>query len=199
MDSKGSMESPKIKVQTREKIFLDFRLGFWDIDVYRKLSPSSDIWEGPWNWTKGLLKSPRHCKLTWHGKILPRSKENQRSFTFGNEHHMLDSASITEKVTEPERPVYMTSRAMLCHSGRNASSHSNKFMRTYSLPQSTTETWRGVPLLWGGGVHFNFEIPEQLLKKEGCAESDSTFSWDRFLVKSLRMSKYTSVFLKDGN
>lgn len=120
MDSKGSMESPKIKVQTLEKIFLDFRLGFWDIDVYTKQSPSSDIWEGSWNWTKGLLKGPRHCKLTWHGKILPRSKENQCSFTFGNERHMLDSASITEKVTELERPVYMTSRTMLCHSGRNA-------------------------------------------------------------------------------
>lgn len=197
MDSKGSMESPKIKVQTLEKIFLDFRLGFWDIDVYTKRSPSSDIWEGPWNWTKGLLKGPRHCKLTWHGKILPRSKENHRSLTFGNEHHMLDSASITEKVTEPERPVYMTSRAMLCHWGA-------------TLPLTRISLWErslchkaplkpGEVCLCWGGVHFNFEIPEPLLKKEGCAESDSTFSWDRFLVKSLRMSKYPSVFLKDGN
>lgn len=48
--------------------------------------------------------------------------------------------------------------------------------------------------------HFNFEILGQLLQKgkERCDGSDSTFSRDRFLVKSLSMSRYTSVFRKDG-
>lgn len=199
MDLKDSMESPKIKVQKLKKTFLDFRLGFWDIEVYTKRSPSTDIWEGLWILTKGLLKDPRHCKLTWHGKILPRSKENQCSVTYGSEHHMLDSASITEEVTEPEKPADLTSRATHCQSGHNAFSHSSKFTKTSSLLRSTTETWKWMPFLWWVFIWI-LKFQDNCLKKiRKCAGSDSTFSWERFLVKSLRMSKYTSVFLKDGS
>lgn len=66
------------------KTFLDFRLGFSDTEVYMKRSLSSDIWEGLWSQTRGLLKDPSHCKLTWHGKILLRSKENQCSVTYNS-------------------------------------------------------------------------------------------------------------------
>lgn len=151
--------APRLKFKNW-KTSLDFRVGFWVIEVHTKRSTSSDIWEELWSRTKRLLKDPSHCKLTWHRKPLLSSEENQ-PLSLRQQTHMLDSASITGR-WQSQRNLQIWQGGWLSTGAQHFLL--NKFTKTHALPQNFHLNVEMQPFIMTG-FYFHFEILVKLLKK----------------------------------